>query len=389
MASGHLRKRSLKNGKNSWQLTIEIGVDPVTGKRQRIFETIKGGTKKEAERRMRKIITDIEQNEYIAPQNITVEAFMIDWLETYKIPYISPKTVEQYKGQVYKYIIPLLGKKKLQSLKTIEVQKFYNEIHKASPISGKPLSAATVRKIHLNLKAALNKAVDLELIKKNPAKTAVLPKAKRFKPHIYEGEETRQLLEAVRGTDLEVPINLLVGLGLRRGELLGLRWKDVDFDNKRVHIRQNLIQLQNTKLHFKEPKTESSIREIALSNTLVKLLRQQYVKICENKLRFGEEYKDHDLVICKENGEPMNPNSFSQKFRRKLKREGLRHIRVHDLRHTNATLMLDAGISPKVAQERLGHASIATTMDIYSHVTSSLEQEAAKKLEESVFSKIG
>lgn len=288
---------------------------------------------------------------------------------------------------MYRYIIPLLGKKKLQNLKTIEVQKFYNEIYKVSPISGKPLSAATVRKIHLNLKAALDKAVDLELIKKNPAKTAVLPKAKRFKPHIYEGEEAKQLLE--RGTDLQVPINLLVGLGLRKGELLGLRWQDVNFDSKRIHVRQNLIQLQNTKLHFKEPKTESSIREIALSNTLVKLLKQQYVKMCENKLRFGEEYKDHDLVICKENGEPMNPNSFSQKFRRKLKMEGLRHIRVHDLRHTNATLMLDAGISPKVAQERLGHASIATTMDIYSHVTASLEQEAAKKLEESVFSQIG
>lgn len=385
MASGHLRKRPLKNGKHSWQIVIERDIDPETGERDRIYKTVKGGTKKQAEKEMNKILYEINNNIYVEANTKTFGAFLEEWLDTYIKPNKSPTTYSGYEKHVKNYIIPALGNKKLQHLKTLNIQKFYNRLLKESPLSGKPMKPKTVQNIHMNVRAALSQAVKLDLIKKNPAENVILPKAKKYKAEIYDQEEVEILIEKVKDTDLEVPICLDVALGLRRGELLALKWEDIDFENCKVKIRNNLVQVGN-EIITKEPKTESSIREIELPMTLIQLLKKERKKYLEKKIRLGEEFNDNDLIICKENGDPFKPHSFTNKFRRFLARHNLKTIRLHDLRHTNATLMLKYGINPKVAQQRLGHSSIATTMDIYSHVITEVEKEAAAKLDSGIFS---
>lgn len=385
MASGHLRKRSLKNGKHSWQIVIERDIDSETGERDRIYKTIKGGTKKQAEKEMNKILYEINNNVYVEANTKTFGAFLEEWLDTYIKPNKSPTTYAGYEKQVKNYIIPALGNKKLQHLKTLDIQKFYNSLLEKSPLSGKPMKPKTVQNIHMNVRAALSQALKLDLIKKNPAENVTLPKVKKYKAEIYDQEEVELLIKKVKDTDLEVPICLEVALGLRRGELLALKWQDIDFDNCKVKIRNNLVQVGN-EIIIKEPKTESSIREIELPTTIIQLLKKERKKYIEKKMRLGKEFNDNDLIICKKNGDPFKPHSFTNKFRRFLARNNLKTIRLHDLRHTNATLMLKYGINPKVAQQRLGHSSISTTMDVYSHVITEVEKEAAAKLDSGIFS---
>lgn len=236
----------------------------------------------------------------------------------------------------------------------------------------------------MNFLGALGQAVKMDLIKKNPAKHVEVPKTKKYQAEVYTPEEVQTLLENVMDTDMEVPIALLVGLGLRRGEVLALRWQDVDLKRGKVCIRRNMVRV-NKEIIFKDPKTETSNREIELPSTLLKLLQRERKRYLTNKLKMGEQFEDNDLVVCWDDGKCINPDTLSQKFRRLIERIGLKHIRLHDLRHTNATLMLEYGVNIKVAQQRLGHASISTTMGIYSHVTEKVEKEAADKLDKGIF----
>lgn len=382
MASGHIRKREHKNG-HSWQIIIEAEIDQLTGKRNRIYKTIKG-TKKQAEKVMVQMLSEMNQGIFIHESTKTLEQFLLEWLDTYIRPTKSPTTTKRYVEQVEKYIIPALGKKKLQDLKSMDIQKFYNALAEKSPLSDKPLSAKSIKNIHMNFLGALGQAVKMDLIKKNPAKHVEVPKTKKYQAEVYTPEEVQTLLENVIDTDMEVPIALLVGLGLRRGEVLALRWQDVDLERGKVCIRRNMVKV-GKEIIFKDPKTETSNREIELPSTLLKLLQVERKRYLTNKLKMGEQFEDNDLVVCWDDGKCINPDTLSQKFRRLIERIGLKHIRLHDLRHTNATLMLEYGVNIKVAQQRLGHASISTTMDIYSHVTEKVEKEAADKLDKGIF----
>ncbi len=228
MASGHIRKREYKNG-HSWQIIIEADIDPLTGKRNRIYKTVKG-TKKQAEKVMVQMLSEMNQGIFIHESTKTLEQFLLEWLDTYIKPTKSPTTTKRYVEQVEKYIIPALGKKKLQDLKSMDIQKFYNALAEKSPLSDKPLSPKSIKNIHMNFLGALGQAVKMDLIKKNPAKHVEVPKTKKYQAEVYTLEEVQILLENVIDTNKEVPIALLVGLGLRRGEVLALRWQDVDLE---------------------------------------------------------------------------------------------------------------------------------------------------------------
>lgn len=384
MASGHIRKRESGNGKNSWQIVIERDIDPATGDRRRTYKTMKGVTKKQAEKELVKMLNELNEGTFVEANNQSFGQFLDDWLDTYIRPIKSPTTIAGYERQIGKYIIPALGMKKLQGLQTIDIQKFYNSMLEGSPLSGEPMAPKTVKNIHMNVKAALRQAVKLDLIKKNPAENVILPKTKKYKAEVYDQEEVAMLMEVIRDTDMEIPISLAVSLGLRRGELLALTWNSIDFDNYKVKINSNLVQIDK-EIYIKDPKTESSIREIEIPKTLVPMLQKERKKYLERKIRLGKEFKDNNLIVCKENGESFKPASFTRKFQRLIERHGMKRLRFHDLRHTNATLMLKLGINPKVAQQRLGHASISTTMDIYSHVLTEIEKEAAEKLDNGIF----
>ncbi|MBR2507253.1 MAG: site-specific integrase [Bacilli bacterium] len=389
--AGHIRKRLNKDNVTKYQVVIEKPPDPDTGKRNRIYKTI-NGTKKQAEKVMRTMIEELENQTYVADNKLTVASWVIKWSDLF-LKDLSPTTLQGYQYQIESYIVNQdIGKIRLQDLTTADVQKWVNDMHKESPISHKPMSAKTVKNIYHNLSAALDKAVNLDLVKKNVCKAVVLPKTQKYSAEIYDENEVQTLLQAIRGTDMEVPLMIDISLGLRRGELLGLKWKHIDFEKGLVSIEDNVVEVKkeiaSDRVMTKSPKSLSGQRVIPISSSLISFLKSARRNYLIQKLKMGNQFYDGDYVVCQPNGKPFKPASFSSKFNGFLSKNGLKHIRLHDLRHTNATLMLMQGISPKVAQMRLGHSDYSTTMNIYSHVLKSVETEAAETIENAIFKSI-
>ena len=388
MVTGHVRRRETQNKIPSYQIVIEQPPDSITGKRRRIYKTIHG-TKKEAEKIMREMLDEIDNHTYIEDNNISVSQWMTEWKNLY-IVNLSPTTLQGYKYQIEHYIDNMpIGSILLQKLTTSDVQLWINTLLEKSPISNKPLSAKTIKNIYHNLSAAIDKAVQLEIVKKNVCKAVTLPKVSKYQAEVYDEDEIQQLISKVKDTDMELPVLLAVSLGLRRGELLGLKWKHIDFDNAVISIEDNMVEVRkdisNDRTITKSPKSLSGQRKIPISKSIIDLLKMAKHDYAVNRLKMGRDFYDGNYVICQPNGKPYKPSSMSRKFNQLLKKHDLKHIRLHDLRHTNATLMLTKGISPKVAQARLGHSDFSTTMNIYSHVLKSMETEAAEKIDDAIF----
>ena len=389
--SGHIRKRVKKDGSASYQITIELPTDPITGSRNRIFKTIKG-TKKQAEKVMRTMMDDIENHTFVKDNNSTVASWVEEWFSLY-LKDLSPTTLAGYKYQIENYILNQpIGKVRLQDLTTSDVQKWINDLSVKSPVSKKPMSSKTIKNIYHNLCAAIDKALVLDIVKKNVCKAVTLPKVEKLDIKVYDELEIQTLISASKGTDMELIITMAVSLGLRRGELAGLKWKHIDFENKVVNIKENLVEVRKEqnpdRIITKAPKSKSGVRSIAISDTLCRVLKSAHTDYLKRRIKLGCDFYDGGYVICQENGRPFKPASISKKFNKFLDNNNLRHIRLHDVRHTNATLMLMNGIPPKVAQARLGHSDYSTTMNIYGHVLKSAETESAEKIENILFNAI-
>ena len=322
--TGHVRKRETKSGLTTYQIIVEEESDSSTGKRKRYYRTIKG-SKKDAERAMRSFISEIESQTFTKESKIKVRDFMHQWIELYIKGQLSPTTVQHYIDQTEKYILPVFGDLYLQQLRNIDIQRWVFSLQDGSPLTGKPLAPKTIKNIVLNLSAAMKKAVMLELIPKNPCDNLTLPKLQRFQPDVYSMEEVEQLLNCAKGTSMYLPMMIEICLGLRRGELLALRWHHVDFDEGILSVEKNLVTVMNERI-TKSPKTNSGRRSIQIPATLLELLKHTYDE---------RHAKQDDYIICQEDRTPYKSDSFSLKFRRFLKANGLKHICLHDLRHTN------------------------------------------------------
>ena len=231
------------------------------------------------------------------------------------------------------------------------------------------------------------------MVRKNVCDGDVLPKVEKYVAQVYNEAEVAKFMELIKGTDMELPMMLDLVLGLRRSELLALKWEHIDFENSIIHIKDNRVEVKKSiskeRVVTKDPKSKSGKRDIPITDSFVAFLKNARKVYLENKMRLGSEFYDGDYVVCQHDGKPYKPASMSSKFNKFLKKHNLKHIRLHDIRHTNATLMLAKGIATKTAQERLGHSDFSTTMNTYSHVLDSVAKDAANTIEDVLFTKIG
>jgi integrase len=274
----------------------------------------------------------------------------------------------------------------LQKLTPATLNALYGELKKRGRRNGGPLSLRTVRYVHTIIKKALGDAVDAGLLLRNPADRAKPPSAKAAKANAmrtWTPEQLARFLRQVRGDRLFAAYLLAASTGLRRGELLGLRWRDLDLEAAQLAVEQTLIAPRHHQVEFSTPKTERGRRQVELDAATVDALREHRKRQLEERLAFGPAYQDdHDLVFREADGRLVHPRNFSDRFRAAAKRLGLPRIRLHDLRHTHVTLLRKMGVPVEVVSKRVGHSSPSITSDIYSHVAEdpALQREAAERV---------
>lgn len=377
ITSGSYRKRKRTDGSYYWQITIELPKDPITGKRVRRYKSI-DGTKKDAERAMHEYIRELEKGYYVTNSKITISEWIDTWLEVYIAPNVSPTTLSRYQGMIKRYIKPQLGHIQAQELNTLAVQAWVNSL-RVSPVSGKKMAVATIKHAYHVLKGAMDKAVLAGIIPRSPCISIMMPKGQKKPPVVYDEAQIRQLISAAKDTEMELVIDIELCLGLRRGELLGLQWEDIDWGKNQIHVVRNRVVVDGKSL-VKDPKTATSVRTVDVPVQLIQKLRKHKTKCLANRLRMGKNYTVTDYVIVHPDGKPIYPEYLSQMFTKLQKKANLPKCRFHDLRHLCASIMLMQGVNVKVAQEHLGHKDISTTMNIYSHVLPSVAKEAAQKI---------
>lgn len=373
--TGHIRRRKTKSGL-TWQVILDKGVS-ASGKRIREYIAV-NGTQKAAKEILNQKISEYNSGTYIEPSVLTVKSCIEQWLIAYAEPSLSPSTLRGYRVNFEKHTYPYIGHIPLQKLSPVDIQYVYSELGK------KGLSPRSIRYVHTTLREVLQYACKMRLISVNVTDFVTTPKQTKFKASVYNECEVAQMLRCAEGTDLEIPLLLDVETGLRRGELLALKWSDIDWEAGTADICRNLVCIKGEYL-FQSPKTESGNRTLLLSKALLEKLKQHRIQQNEMKLRMGSGYHNNDLICCRSNGLPYQTGSFSHKFGNFLSKHNLKGIRFHDLRHTNATLMLKNGVPAKIASERLGHANIAITLDTYSHVSTEMQQGAVDKLSIGLF----
>lgn len=377
--TGSVRRRNTTQG-TKYQAVLEIGVDMKTGKRERVFRTF--DNKKDAQDYIIEAIAEYNKGRYVHPSSITVEMLCEDWMKGHFLT-VKENTQRGYRNNINNHIIPHLGKVKVQELTTRKIQEM------VSAMIEKDLSPRTIKYVMSNLHQILEYAISNDYIIKNPERYVVLPRQGKYKATVYTVEELQLMLKCAMGTPLEAPLLIESFTGLRKGELLALRWEDVNFEEKTISIERNLICVNSQNI-FTSTKTESGERTIAIPDNLVEYLRRHKIRQMKQKMRMGAAYKDNGLVICKPNGETINPHTFSIAFRDFLIRNSLKRIRFHDLRHTHATLLLiEYNTNVKVVSDRLGHSKVQTTMDFYVQSTVTAQKEAVDKLGEDLISLTG
>jgi integrase len=341
-------------------------------------KTIYGKTQAEVRDKLTKALSDRIDGIVYDDENMTVEEYLDVWLKGSVYGSVRRSTYDRDTNLVNNHIKPILGGLKLKKLNSAHVQSFYRDRLDAG------LSASTVHKMHDILRRGLAQASKWHLVPKNVAYVVKPPRPVPKEMVALSADETRRLLEAAGGDRLKALYVLAVHTGMRQGELLALRWQDVDLENAVVSVRRTLTR-NGGKVEFGEPKTNKSRRSICLTPQAVDALRSHLQRQLRDMEILGDRYQDQGLIFTSDTGAPINPSNLRQRsFAPLLKRAGLPHMRFHDLRHTCATLLLSRGVHPKFVQELLGHATIAITLDTYFHVMPSVGDATARAMEDAL-----
>ena len=341
------------------------------GKRRSVFAT----TEAKAKTALRKALGKRDDGLLVTGTNQTVDKYLHHWLEDCAKQSVRSRTYECYELAIRR-VVPHIGKARLQALTPAQVQKTY------SALLDRGLSRRTVQLTHVVLHHALKQALNWGQIARNPTDAVSAPRPERKEMQVLSQQQVEQLFATSREDRLYALWVTLTTAGLRIGEALGLRWSDVDFTSRQVAIQRSLQYRPPVGFSFVEPKTSRSRRTVVFPPSTVQALREHRLRQVAERLQAGPAWTDGELVFCNQIGQPLNASStVLDAFRRALARAGLPKIRLHDLRHTAATLLLSQGCHPKYVQDLLGHSTIALTLDTYSHVVPALHGEATDKME--------
>lgn len=342
------------------------GISLENGKRKVFY----GKTRKEVQEKMKTALSEQQKGTLITAPQQTLKKYLEDWLENVSKPHIRISTYVKYKKLINTHILPALGDIPLQKLTPQRVQKLYADKLKQK------LSPKMVSCIHGVLHVALENAVKWNLIARNVCDVVSPPRVPKTEKQVLTKRQAHVLLEHVKKHRLEAILVLAVTTGLRRGEMLALRWRDVDFEDGSVQVRRTVDYIPHYGYVENEAKTTRGQRKVMLPSFVMNTLQVHRLQQQEMRNKVGSDWVEKDLVFCGLNGDYFNPNYLLRMFKKVLIDAGLPHMRIHDLRHSAATILLIMGVHPKVVQEILGHSTISMTMDTYSHVLPTMQKDA-------------
>ncbi|MDP9364704.1 MAG: site-specific integrase [Chloroflexota bacterium] len=367
---GSIEKRTGPQGP-TYRVRVEYPPDPVTGKRRQRSKSFR--TRKEAQAALAQWGAEIARGTALEPSRATVGDLLGQWLASVAAHNVKAATLEDYEATVRVHVLPELGSVPVQRLTAARVQSFYA----AKLAAG--ASPRTVQLCHLRLSQALKQGVAWGLVPHNACASVRAPRVTYKRFETWNPDEARAFLAAAEGDALSPLWLLALSTGMRRGELLGLRWRDVDLDAGTLSVRQCLIPSKGGPV-LAEPKTAAARRLVRLPAEAIAALREHRRRQVERRLALGSLWRDLDLVLCTGEGNVVNPANVDRSFARLVRAAGVRRIRFHDLRHTHATWLLAAGQPVKVVSERLGHARVSITLDTYAHVLPDMQEAAAEAI---------
>ncbi|MBI4006566.1 MAG: site-specific integrase [Gammaproteobacteria bacterium] len=362
---GHIRKRGKK-----WCFIIDLGHD-LNGKRdQKWYSGFR--TKNEAEKKLVEVIHELNTGAYIEPSKISVAEFLDKWLNVIR-GNVARKTWERYAEICKHHINPYIGHLSLNKLQPAHISDLYSRLLESGRKDGKGgLSKRSVLHVHRVFREAMHQAIRWRVRGHNPCDAVDPPRPAKTERLTFTTEETLSLLVRAKGSRTYLPILIAVTTGMRRSEIIGLRWKDIDLDKGRLSIRQSAEQTKAHGIQFKEPKTSKSQRMISLPMITIDGFSQHRIEQAKIFLQTGKRLSADGLVFDSPIG-LYTPDQLTSEYRRFVKKHGFKHVTFHDLRHTHATHLLEQNIHPKIVSERLGHSTIALTLDTYSHILPNMQ----------------
>ena len=362
---GNIRKR--KDGR--WEGRYTAGHDPETGKQ--IFKNVLGKTQAEVKEKLKKALEEAKKVDVTRTGKYTVETWMDEWFENVAKLKVRPSSHQTYRGYIDHHIVPNIGNIPLEKLSTMDLQKLYRKLMNKGRVERieakdqpKGLSAKTVRSINQVISSAMDFAVAQKIIPENPCKAVALPKVEHKEMQTIPAEQLQAFLQESKATGVYEMYYIELATGLRRGELLGLKWTDIDWKNGIIKVRRSIARV-NGEIVESPLKTKNSYRAVTISPQAIEVLKQQ-------KAKTNDAY-----VFPSPNGGPISPDSVNNMLKRVLARAGIPKVRFHDLRHTFATIALQNSVDIKTVSGMLGHFSAGFTLDTYAHVTTSAQKEAA------------
>ena len=380
---------SIKKKGDFWVVRYDAGYD---GNGQRIQKS-KGGfvRKKDAEEFANGVLDSINKGTYIKPQKLFLYEYLNKWLRVEKTN-LSPTTYSGYNTNVKCHINPIIGGIRIQELRTIHIKDLYSELQEDRELTiddkkrqFKALSPKSIIYVHKVLSKALEDAFKDGLINRNPAKTVTPPRASKYEAKFLTVAQIKDMLEKLYDDEMFMPIYLSVVLGLRRGEALGLKWSNIDFNNKVIKIRNNYVMASGKPTLLDNTKTATSTREIVVTDRIIRILKDHQRKQKKLQVQLGTKYHKSEFVCTWSDGKQFHPSHMSRAFKLRMKKLGLPEIRFHDLRHSNGALMIAQNVPMKGASERLGHSTIVVTNDFYGHVERSVQEQIAETIDKAIW----